>query len=336
MKTIVGKTSQLKTDKKVISYAAKLICTGEVVAFPTETVYGLGANALSKSAVKKIFEAKGRPSDNPLIVHISELSSVEKLAKEIPDFAYSLMKKFWPGPLTIILKKQNVVPDITTAGRDTVGIRMPAHNVALQLIHEAGCPIAAPSANSFGKPSPTLAKHVSEDLDGKIPYIVDGGSCKVGVESTIVDLTSEIPLILRPGGVTIEDIEKCIGKVNLHKTVLDPKTKVDVAHAPGMKYKHYSPKAKVVLIENGCVEDALVHHRDEFIALITLDESPIDDDINLVFLEPDIKSLTKNMFKYFRDCDEKNIDTIIVDRISKKGLGISLLNRVKKAATKII
>ncbi len=232
----------------MIRQAVRLIRRGEVVAFPTETVYGLGANALNPSAVKKIFEAKGRPADNPLIIHIHNKKDLKKLARDIPEITEKIIEKFWPGPLTIVLKKSKIVPKITTGGLNTVAIRMPQNKIASLLIKEAGVPLAAPSANFFGRPSPTLAKHVSADLAGRISMILDGGKTKIGIESTVIDLTGKTPMLLRPGGVTLEQIQRLLGEIKIHPMIKGKKSKL-IHRSPGMKYKHYSPNAKVILIE---------------------------------------------------------------------------------------
>ena len=225
--------------------AAKHLKAGSLVAFPTETVYGLGANALDSDAVKNIFIAKGRPSDNPLIVHIYDICQVKSLAEEVTPKAKTLMEAFWPGPLTVIVRRKNCVPDSVTAGLDTVAIRMPSNEVARKLLEMSGVPVAAPSANTSGKPSPTKAMHVFDDLNGKIPYIIDGGDSEVGLESTVIDTTEDIPKILRPGGVTKRQIEEVIGEVLYDPALSDPSK---TPKAPGMKYKHYAPKAELTVI----------------------------------------------------------------------------------------
>jgi len=235
------------TNDECFSSAAKALREGRLVAFPTETVYGLGANALDPQAVRRIFESKGRPLDNPLIVHIANISQLEPLVKEIPDRAEALIRAFWPGPLTLVMKKSELVPDEITAGLDTVAVRMPDNPVALRLIEEAGVPVAAPSANLSGRPSPTTYQHVLEDLNGRIEYIINGGPCKIGVESTVLDITSETPVILRPGGVTMEMLETVIGKVETD-AVLKPEDGKK-PRSPGMKYRHYSPNAEMFLVE---------------------------------------------------------------------------------------
>ncbi|MDC8437743.1 MAG: threonylcarbamoyl-AMP synthase, partial [Candidatus Nitrosotenuis sp.] len=237
--------------------AASIIRRGNLVAFPTETVYGLGADALNAKAVKKIFVAKGRPADNPLIVHVSDKESVNDLARDIPQLAEKLISRFWPGPLTIVLKKSKMVPKVTTGGLDTVAIRMPKNKIAQALIREAGTPIAAPSANFFGRPSPTLAKHVLDDLDGRISAIIDGGRTRIGIESTVIDLTRKTPMLLRPGGVTLEELHSAIGRVDVHPILKGKKSEL-VHRSPGMKYKHYSPDAHVILIEGPSI---LVHKK---------------------------------------------------------------------------
>ncbi|MBN2880831.1 threonylcarbamoyl-AMP synthase [Candidatus Woesearchaeota archaeon] len=318
------KTQILKPTKENITKAAKEIRLGNIVAFPTETVYGLGANALNKDAVEKIFKAKGRPSDNPLIVHIENINQLKQLAKQIPKKAIILTQKFWPGPLTIVLKKKSIVPDITTANKDTVGIRMPKNKIALKLIKESNCPIAAPSANSFSKPSPTLPYHVYEDLKNKLEIILDGKQCSIGVESTIIDLTKNPPLLLRPGKITIEQIEKTIGKIELHESILNPQKKVIDALAPGMKYKHYSPKAKVILYQE---LPKIIPKTDGIITYKTKLNKP-----NEIHFK-NKQEYAKGIFKAFRDFDNKKIKTIHVKIVEEKGLGIGILNRIKKAST---
>ena len=250
MKTEILKIDLHNIDSQKIKYAAQVIEEGGLVAFPTETVYGLGADALNKTAVEKIFKAKGRPSDNPLIVHVADKKSVGNLVLRIPEKAEKLMDAFWPGPLTLVMDKQSIVPDIITAGLDTVAIRVPSHPIALALIREAKLPIAAPSANISGKPSPTDSKHVINDLYGKVDVIIDGGFSNIGVESTVVDMVVDPPMLLRPGGITLEQLEDVIGNVRIDPGIaqknLDGKV---VPKSPGMKYKHYAPKAKVVIVE---------------------------------------------------------------------------------------
>jgi len=284
------KTKIIIANKESVLRAAKLIMQNELVAFSTETVYGLGANALNKKAVEKIFIAKGRPQDNPLIVHIANKKQLNELVLNVPKKANILINKFWPGPLTIVLKKSKKVPKIITAGLDSVAIRMPRNKTALELIKNS-CPIAAPSANTSGKPSPTNAEHVYDDLKNKIPLILDGGKCKIGIESTVIDFTRKIPTILRPGKITKKMIEKLIGKIN----IANEKTKVK---SPGMKYRHYSPKAKVILIDD---LKRLKINENEKIIIITKTKNHYKNKIEY----KTNKELAQNIFYWFREADKK-------------------------------
>ena len=262
-------TLLLTGSEKDIKTAAQLIIENKLVAFPTETVYGLGGNALSPTAASAIYAAKGRPSDNPLIVHICDTKAVYELATTVPDKAVQLMEAFWPGPLTIILPKKEIVPDTTTGGLNTVAIRMPSHPAALSLIRESGIYIAAPSANSSGRPSPTTAEHVADDLSGRIDAIIDGGAVGIGIESTIVDLTSDTPTILRPGFITKKMLEEIIGPVAIDPTLIEPDPNLR-PKAPGMKYTHYAPKGELYIVEkssskrdiNKKTTDGEVSHKD--------------------------------------------------------------------------
>ncbi|MBR5123087.1 MAG: threonylcarbamoyl-AMP synthase, partial [Anaerotignum sp.] len=250
MKTILAKVDLRQPEAmEIIQTAAKILQEGGLVAFPTETVYGLGGNGLDNSACEKIYLAKGRPSDNPLILHISEFEELKPIVREISPAAQKLMDAFWPGPLTMVFPKSDIVPEKATGGLDTVAVRFPNHPVARAIIHAAGLPIAAPSANSSGKPSPTRASHVEFDLNGKIDMIVDGGAAEWGLESTIVDVSGEVPMILRPGAVTKEMMEEVVGKVEIDPAILQKPAADLKPKAPGMKYTHYSPKAEVVLVK---------------------------------------------------------------------------------------
>ena len=243
-------------DNDLMKEAAKIIKSGGLVAFPTETVYGLGANGLDQEAVKKIFIAKGRPQDNPLILHVHSIDQVKELVDDIPDLAKKCMKEFWPGPLTILLKRSNKVLDVITAGLQTVAIRMPENNIALDLIKLSKTPIAAPSANTSGRPSPTSAKHVVEDLSGKVDMIIDGGSTGIGLESTVLDLSTDIPMILRPGGVTEEDLRKIIPNIAIDSSIIKSDDNI-IPKSPGQKYRHYAPKSEMLLFSgevNGIVK----------------------------------------------------------------------------------
>lgn len=236
--------------------AARIIRVGGLVGIPTETVYGLGANGLNPLAVDRIFQAKGRPQDNPLILHIPESSWLERYCEDIPEAAWRLAKRFWPGPLTMILRRKPIVPDVVTAGLDTVGMRCPAHSVCRAVIQAAGVPVAAPSGNLSGKPSPTTARHMLDDMDGRINAILDGGDCQVGVESTIIDLTCRPPRLLRPGGVPLEELQAVLGEVEVDPAVVRPLGDGEQPRAPGMKYRHYAPKARVVLLWGTLVQFA--------------------------------------------------------------------------------
>jgi len=319
-----------KTNPEIskIRKASSIIKKGGLVAFPTETVYGLGADALNPKAVKKIFKEKGRPSDNPLIVHIARKKDVYRLAKEVPKQAEKLMKKFWPGPLTIVLKKSRIVPNIITAGLDTVAIRMPKNRIALELIRESGVPIAAPSANSSTKPSPTSARHVLEDLDGKIGMIIDGGNAKIGVESTVVDMTSDIPMLLRPGGISLEQLRKCLGKVDVHPVAKGKKSKEAISRSPGMKYRHYSPKAEVILVEG--------KGKMQKIREIAKSLERKGKKVAIMKMGKDHGRIAKKLFSAFREMDRKGFDAIILEGVDEKGLGLAIMNRIRKAASRRI
>ena len=323
----------------MIRQAARLIQKGEIVAFPTETVYGLGADALNPFAVKKIFEAKGRPADNPLIIHIHDKKDLKKLAKDIPEITEKIIGKFWPGPLTIVLKKSKIIPKITTGGLDTVAIRMPKNKIANLLIKESNAPLAAPSANFFGKPSPTLAKHVSEDLCGRISMILDGGKTKIGIESTVIDLTGKTPMLLRPGGITLEQIEEMVGTIKIHPLIKGRKSKM-MHRSPGMKYKHYSPNAKIILIEgaNNKVDKKISQLVSKFkkqqkrVGIMSIQKNHTYKADMVKFVGNNPERIAANLFKVFRDFDEEKIDIILAHGISKKGLGLGVMNRLGKAA----
>lgn len=320
---------------------AKALADGKLVAFPTETVYGLGANALDENAVKNIFKAKGRPSDNPLIVHICEKSDVTKLAREINENAQKLFDTFSPGPITIILKKQPYISDAVTAGLDTVAVRIPVHKAARELIRMSGVPIAAPSANLSGKPSPTEAKHVIEDMNGRIEYIVDGGSCSVGVESTVVDATGESPVILRPGGVTLDDIRSIIPSATIDPHVLDLDMPNEKPKSPGMKYKHYAPRAEVIVIEGDTanvsakIQSLCKIARSEGkkigVMLRCENETVYDADCILIAGETS-RQYASNLFSNLRKFDENNVDIIFAEFKNADGMGVAVRNRLYKSA----
>ena len=338
METIIINAS----DDEALKTAAHALREGQLVAFPTETVYGLGANALNPEAVKKIYEAKGRPSDNPLIVHIAKISQLNELVSDIPDHAKVLMKAFWPGPLTLVFKKSDLVPSIITGGLDTVAVRMPNNPIALKLIEESGVPIAAPSANLSGRPSPTCADHVAQDLSGRIKYIIDGGSCTVGVESTVLDIISPIPVILRPGGTTREMLEKVVGKVEVDP-VLEVQGNVK-PRAPGMKYRHYSPKAEMILV-NGEPEkvveriNTLTAQRQKeglLVGVLASQENADRYKANVVISAGSIKHLehvAAELFGALRKFDDTKVDIIYSETFCEQGIGQAVMNRLKKASS---
>ena len=333
-------TQTLKVDKGVdndASYQQTVDClrNGGLVAFPTETVYGLGALATDPNATKQIFEAKGRPSDNPLIVHIGTKEEVNTYAAEIPETAHKLMDAFWPGPLTLIFnEKPGVIAESVTVGRGTVGLRMPDHPVALKLLRLLGGPLAAPSANRSGKPSPTKASHVARDLDGRIPFILDGGATGVGVESTVIDMTSTPPAILRPGGITVEMIESVIGPVRSETRAEES----EAPRAPGMKYMHYAPDAPVWLIEpdQNQIERAVQHLMNEGkkVAIIGPDELKTDKPAwyFATGAHADPSQLAAHLYGALRNCDETDADVILAVEIPSEGMGIAVMNRLNKAA----
>jgi L-threonylcarbamoyladenylate synthase len=319
-----------------LNEAAELLKNGHTVAFPTETVYGLGANALDKNAVNKIFEAKGRPSDNPLIIHISRKEQVNSLAKDISTNAIKLMETFWPGPLTIVLNKNEDIPVEVTAGLETVAIRMPDHPVALQLIEKSGVPIAAPSANLSGKVSPTNANHVFVDLNGRISGIVDGGETGVGVESTVIDCTGDVPLILRPGGITKEDIVEIIGRVeydeHLNIEVASPKS-------PGMKYRHYAPDAVFVLVNGDYNKFQSLINKSQVegkkVGILVSDEASKSLKADVVIKlgsKSNLYEITSNLYKGLRQFNNEKIDIIFGEMFEEVGLGITIMNRLKKSS----
>lgn len=318
--------------------AAALLQQEEVVAFPTETVYGLGANALSDQAVLKIFEAKGRPGDNPLIVHITKKEQLTDLVDNLPEVAEKLMQAFWPGPLTLVLKSRDGVSKYVTAGLDTLAVRMPDHPVALALMEVAGLPLAAPSANLSGKPSPTTAAHVDEDLDGKIAGIVDGGPTGVGLESTVVDCTTEIPVILRPGGVTKEQLEAVIGQIEVDPAL----TSQDQApKSPGMKYTHYAPVAPVYLVEGGLdflKETVLAAQKDgKKVGLLVTEETKAElgeagDVMIACGTRSDLSTVATNLYDALRAFNSTDVDIIFSETFPKTGVGAAIMNRLDKAA----
>ncbi len=339
--------------EEVIRTAARIIQQGGTVAFPTETVYGLGADALNPDAVSKIFKAKGRPLDNPLIVHIADQERLDMVASDVPDSARSLMDAFWPGPLTMIFKRKDIVPDVTTCGLDTVATRMPDNPIARELIKEAGTPIAAPSANISGRPSPTTAEHVISDLSGRIDAVIDGGAVRVGVESTVLDMTPDIPVLLRPGGVSIDQIREYVGEVLVGYTDR-PAGAGEAVRSPGMKYTHYSPETRLVLVmgNSSAVVDKIIGLAREYldrnirVGLLVTDETAKTDEMaeyvspDRVFLlgsRYDASAIASNLFAGLRYLDMEDTDVIIADgSMGIAGIGAAVLNRLKKAADELI
>lgn len=351
MKTIIKSTNVDNIDLSIISQAADILRRGGLVAFPTETVYGLGADGLNADAAQKIYAAKGRPSDNPLIVHVADIGKLDELAEEIPESAGKLVSVFWPGPLTIIFKKSKRVPSGTTGGLDTVAIRMPEHPIARELIRVSGVNIAAPSANISGKPSPTCGEHVIEDMDGKIDMIIDGGEVGMGLESTIVDVTCVPPMILRPGFITKEMLEEVVGEVASDVSVAGTPDINARPKAPGMKYRHYAPRADFVIFEGdqGRVADAIVKEtvnkaRDGIrVGVIATDENRADIEKRLyeirdrVVVLPigtvkDMSTIARNLYGVLRQFDRTDVEQIYGEAFLRDNIGQAVMNRLCKAA----
>ena len=325
------RTQVLEATPEALTLAAEVIRAGGLVAFPTETVYGVGADALSAAAVARIFEAKERPRGNPLIVHVADATALDEVAVRVTDRAREVVASFWPGPLTLVLDRAAAVPLITTGGLDTVAVRVPAHPVAQGLIRAAGRPLAAPSANRSGRPSPTRAPHVLEDLGGRIELILDGGSTSVGLESTVLDMTTEPPTLLRPGGVTLEQLEAHLGRVRLA-------TGDDEAagRSPGLRFRHYAPRAKVVLIEAGAGEEAVASWLDggKSVALMAQRSVGLDRPGLRVRLMPvDLEAYARELFEALRDLDATGVDAIFVEGIAEVGLGRAIMDRLRRAAS---
>ncbi len=341
LKTRVITVDKKNPDLKMIRIAATVIKNGGLVAFPTETVYGLGANTFDTEAVSKIFKAKNRPYDNPTIVHVCDRDAVYQLARNVPDTVEALTTRFWPGPLTLLLKKAEHVPRPRSA--DEITLRMPNNRIALALISESNVPISAPSANVSGGVSPTTAQHVYTDLAGRIDIILDGGPCEVGVESTVLDLTAPVPTILRPGGVTYEDLKEVLGEVEVHP-VAKAETKVEVkARAPGMKYTHYAPKADVILVE-GDITDMIKKIKELIdknvekglrVGVMATAETVhcySHGTIRVVGSRKNLKTVAKNLFDVLRAFDEDGMDVIIAEGVVTKEIGLAIMNRLRKSA----
>lgn len=342
METKVAIIKDIKKDIKFIEEAAQVIKNGGIVAFPTETVYGLGANALNENSVKKIFVAKGRPQDNPLIVHVSS-KDVSGLVKKVPEVAEKLINKFWPGPLTIILEKKDIIPNVTSANLNTIGIRMPNSEIALKLIELSEKPIAAPSANISGRPSPTEVERCVEDLNGRVEYIIGGESSDIGVESTIIDCTVNPPMILRPGGITLEMLREIDSNIDIDEALKSKPNENLKPKAPGMKYRHYAPKANLKIIRGKnektieIIKEMLENYigKNSDVAILTTDEN-LDkfDKGNVISLgsEKDLSQIAKHLFEALRKCDDMGVKYILCQGFEEKGVGVAIMNRLTKAA----
>lgn len=334
------KTLMLPATDENIARAGGLIAQGEVVGFPTETVYGLGADALNGSAVQKIFEAKGRPGDNPLIIHVSALNQIAPLIRgELPETARKLADAYWPGPLTMILPASDLIPPEVTAGLHTVGIRMPSHPAARALIDACHAPIAAPSANRSGKPSPTTAAHVLADMDGRIPLILDGGPCGVGVESTVLDVTCDPPRVLRPGGVTPRMVADAVGACEVDGSVMRPLREGEVARSPGMKYRHYAPKGELTIVRGQNARSVIARLYDEAAArgqnayILALDgDMPFYAPRNARALGKNAADAARSLFARLREMDELQADVIFSEAVQAEDVGLAVMNRMGRAA----
>ena len=338
METIVKKVDSENPQQEIIKEAAELIRGGWPVAFPTETVYGLGADAMRADAARRIYEAKGRPSDNPLIIHIADMAALEQIVSEVPEQAKQLAEAFWPGPLTMILPKAPEVPYETTGGLDTVAVRMPSHPVAAAVIRAGGGFIAAPSANASGRPSPTLAEHVYEDLAGRIPLILDGGEVGLGIESTIVDLSVPVPVVLRPGSITREMLSEVIGEIALDPGITGSDENVR-PKAPGMKYRHYAPKAELILVsgENGEVVDRIneLVRAQSHCGVICCDETKDcyrAEFIKSIGSREHTDRIAHNLYAVLREFDALSVDRIYSETFETSGVGEAVMNRLLKAA----
>lgn len=342
MVTRIVKVEEEQIDSQMMKEAGDIIRAGGLVAFPTETVYGLGGDALQAASSNKIYHAKGRPSDNPLIIHICQKEGLGKIVKSIPKTAEILAENFWPGPLTMILEKSDAVPFETTGGLKTVAVRMPNHPVALAFIEAAGGYVAAPSANLSGRPSPTLAKYVAEDMEGRIEMILDGGFVGIGLESTIVDLSGKVPMILRPGYITREMLEGVLGRVDVDKTILDSSIK-QPPKAPGMKYKHYAPKGDLTIIEGE--QEKVVAKINEMalkkkalgsrVGIIGTDETAScyrADSVKSAGSRKDEFAIARQLYRILREFDDEGMSVIYAESFADTGMGQAIMNRLLKAA----
>lgn len=342
MGTIVEKIDKNQIDEQVMEKAGRILQDGGLVAFPTETVYGLGANALDEEAAKKTYAAKGRPSDNPLIVHIADVAALDKIVLQVPEKAKAIINKFWPGPLTLVFQKSEIVPLGTTGGLSTVAVRMPVDEIAKAVIKAGGGYISAPSANTSGRPSPTTADHVFDDLNGKIDMIVDGGSVDIGVESTILDMTVDPPMILRPGAITKEMMEEVIGEVAVDQTLLS-ESSTEAPKAPGMKYRHYAPKAQLMIVEGStkdvvraikqiAYEQTRLGYRVGIIATNETVDSYTVGVVKNIGSRSNENTIAKNLYKVLREFDNEDVSYIYSEAFNEDGIGNAIMNRLEKAA----
>jgi L-threonylcarbamoyladenylate synthase len=326
------RTLFLTADEQGVRRGAEVIRAGGLVAFPTETVYGLGADALSSAAVVRIFEAKERPRGNPLIVHLASAAALESIAVRVPPRARHAAARFWPGPLTLVVPRAATVPLITTGGLETVAARVPAHPVARALIEASGRPIAAPSANRSGRPSPTCAEHVRDDLDGRIELILDGGPTPVGVESTVLDMTTDPPMLLRPGGVTLEELKDCLGEV----AVLGSGDEEAAGRSPGLRYRHYAPRAQVIIIEAGTGEKVVAAWLEAGRPVALMTQRPVSLDrrgLRVKIMPDDLGAYARGLFAALRELDSTGVEGIFVEAVPREGLGLTIMDRLRRAAS---
>lgn len=343
MDTKVAIVKNFLEDEKYLEEAAQIIKKGGIVAFPTETVYGLGANALNEEAVKKIFIAKGRPQDNPLIIHVAS-KNINDYVESVPEIAQKIIDRFWPGPLTVILEKKNIIPNVTSANLSSIGVRMPSNEVAKKLIELSGVPIAAPSANISGRPSPTDVERCVEDLSGKVDYIIGGEKSDVGVESTIVDCTVDPPVILRPGGITLEMLKEVDKRIEIDKAIMVKPTENLKPKAPGMKYRHYAPKAKVTIVSGDSektiekINEMVQNYKDDGkkVGILASKENSLYYDKSAEIIQIGsvykMEEIAHNLFEALRGFDDLGVDVILAEAFKEEGIGIAIMNRLKKAA----
>lgn len=341
MNTVYKKTDVDSIDQDVIEEAGRIIKEGGLVAFPTETVYGLGGDALNPDSSKKIYEAKGRPSDNPLIVHIADIRDLDRIVTDIPDVAYKLAEKYWPGPLTMIFKKSDAVPSKTTGGLDTVAVRFPSHPVAKAFIKAAGGYVAAPSANISGRPSPTTGSHVYSDMNGRIDMIIDSGRCDIGLESTIIDLTQDVPMMLRPGFVSEAMLREVTGSIDKDPAVFGDTNGTAAPKAPGMKYRHYAPKGSLQIV-SGQKSDVVRYIKQKTESkerrtgvLVCSDDAgsfPSADLVGDIGSMDNEAQIAGRLYDLLRRCDDENIEVIYSEEFDTPQLGLAIMNRLIKAA----